>query len=71
MCIALYTIVMTSSKRKSYLDSWKKDEYRKNRQGNAFNPFWSNVPFIYPLKTSENLWLSDDFKGTLGQNGVI
>ena len=20
------------------------------------NPFWPNVPFLYPLKTSENLW---------------
>ena len=26
-------------------------------------PFQANVPFIYPLKTSENLWFSDVFRG--------
>ena len=25
----------------------------------AVNPFVPNVPFLRPLKTSENLWLSD------------
>ena len=28
----------------------------------AFNPFKSSVTFLYPLKTSENLWFSDDFR---------
>ena len=27
------------------------------------NPFQANVPFLYPLKTSENLWFSDVFRG--------
>ena len=40
-----------------------------------FNPFSTNVPLLYPLKTSENLWFSDVFKGyrsgTLVENGLI
>ena len=36
--------------------------------------FQPNVPFLNPLKTSENLWFSDIFRGyrneTLGENGV-
>ena len=27
------------------------------------NPFESSVTFLYPLKTSENLWFSDVFRG--------
>ena len=27
------------------------------------NPFQANTPFLYPLKTSENLWFSDVFRG--------
>ena len=27
------------------------------------NPFHTNVPFLYPLKTSENLWFFDVFRG--------
>ena len=27
------------------------------------NPFQANVLLLYPLKTSENLWFSDDFRG--------
>ena len=27
------------------------------------NPFVPNVPFLYPLKTSENLWFSNVFRG--------
>ena len=27
------------------------------------NPFKSNVTFLYPLETSENLWFSDVFRG--------
>ena len=42
---------------------------------NTFNPFQANVPFLYPLKTSENLWFSEVFrgyrKGTLAWNGLI
>ena len=40
-----------------------------------FNPFLSNIPFIYPLKTSENKRFSDVFrgykKGTLETNGLM
>ena len=36
--------------------------------------FQPNVPFLNPLKTSENLWFSDIFRGyrneTLGENGL-
>ena len=39
------------------------------------NLFQVNVVFLYPLKTSENLWFSDVFrgyrKGTLTWNGLI
>ena len=38
------------------------------------NPFLTNVPLLYPLKTSENLRFSDDFRGyrggTLVENGL-
>ena len=38
------------------------------------NPFSTNVPFLNPLKTSENLWFSDIFRGfssgTLVGNGL-
>ena len=40
-----------------------------------FNPFSTNVPLLYPLKTLEDLWFSDAFKGyrsgTLVQKGLI
>ena len=40
-----------------------------------FNPFRTNVPLLYPLKTSEKLQFPDVFKGyrsgTLVQNGLI
>ena len=39
------------------------------------NPFSTNVPLLYPLKTSENLRFSDVFRGyrieTLVENGLI
>ena len=39
------------------------------------NPFSTNVPFLYPLKISENLRFSDVFRGyrsvTLVENGLI
>ena len=38
------------------------------------NPFERNIPFLYLLKTSENLWFFDIFRGykngTLGKNGL-
>ena len=38
-------------------------------------PVGSSVTFLYPLKTSENLWFSDVFRGygnmTLGLNGLM
>ena len=45
----------------------------KSREKHGFNPFLANVPILYPLETSENLWLSIVFRGykmgTLGRNG--
>ena len=39
------------------------------------NLFLANVPILYPLKTSENLWFSGVFRGcqmgTLARNGLI
>ena len=39
------------------------------------NPLLPDVLFLYPLKTSENLWFSDVFRGykngTPGSNGLI
>ena len=38
------------------------------------NTFSTNVPLLYPLKTSENLWFSDAFRryrsGTLVENAL-
>ena len=28
-----------------------------------FNPFQSNFPLLYPLKTSETFWFSEVFRG--------
>ena len=43
--------------------------------GKVFNPFSTNVPLLYSLKTSENGRLSDVFRGyrsgTLVENGLI
>ena len=40
----------------------------------SINPFSTNVPLLYPLKTSENLRFSDVFRGyrsgTLVKNGL-
>ena len=40
-----------------------------------FNPYFPNVTFLYPLKTSENPRFSDVFRGyrnvTLGEYGLI
>ena len=33
------------------------------------NPFKSSVPFLYPVKTSENPWFSDVFMGY--KNGTL
>ena len=27
------------------------------------NPFYANLPFLYPLKTTENPWFSGIFRG--------
>ena len=39
------------------------------------NPFLTNAPILYPLKTPENLWFSDAFRGykmgTLARNGLM
>ena len=41
----------------------------------AINPFSTNVPLLYPLRTSKNLRFSDIFRGyksgTLAENGLI
>ena len=34
-----------------------------NDSNNCMNPFHATGPFLYPLKSSENLWFSDDFRG--------
>ena len=42
---------------------------------NVINPFLTNVPLLYPLKTSENSRFSAIFRGyrsgTLVENGLI
>ena len=46
-----------------------------NSQNTLLNPFSTNVPFLYALKTSENLRVSDVFRGyrsgTLVDDGLI
>ena len=41
----------------------------------SINPSLANVPILYPLKTSENLWFSGVFRGykigTLARNGLM
>ena len=41
----------------------------------SVNPFSTNIPFLYPLKASENLWFSNIFRGyksgTLVENGLM
>ena len=41
---------------------------------NSINPFHADVIFLYPLKTSENLWFSDVFReyrnGTIAWQGL-
>ena len=49
--------------------------YRLHSSDYLINPFSANVPPLYPLKTSENLRLSDVFgggyrSGTLVENGL-
>ena len=34
-----------------------------NLQKKLFNPFQASAPLLYPLKTSENFWLSDVLVG--------
>ena len=36
--------------------------------GKAVNPYQANFPFLRPLKTSENLWFSDVFRGYSSDN---
>ena len=56
-----------------------KKEYLRANKGKFMtkesNAFKANVPFLCPLKTSENLWFSDAFmgyrNGKLAQNGLI
>ena len=42
-----------------FIDSYKKQ----------CNPFQANIPFLYPLKVSENLWFSRVFRGY--RNGIL
>ena len=37
---------------------------------NVFNPFHANLPVIYPLEKSENLWFSDIFRGYRNRKSV-
>ena len=34
-----------------------------SQQAKHINPFQANVPILYPLETSENLWFSEVFQG--------
>ena len=38
-------------------------DVRLNQIKNLINPFYATGLFLYPRKTSENLWFSDVFKG--------
>ena len=44
------------------------------KKKHGVKPFSTNIPFLYPLKTSENLRVSDVFRGyrggTLVENGL-
>ena len=58
----------------SYVISFCKKIFNCIKYLQLLNPFQANVPFLYPLKTLENLRLSDVFrgyrKGALAWNGL-
>ena len=43
---------------------------KPEKKPNSFNPFSTNVPLLYPLKTSENRRFFDVFSGKLLENGL-
>ena len=45
------------------MNSFKRSYWDYSEQEILFNPFSTNVPLLYPLKTSENLRFSDVFRG--------
>ena len=53
---------------------WLKEHY-KILNHSVINPFQANIPILYPLKTTENLYFSGIFRGykmgTLAWNGLI
>ena len=54
-------------------EKWSCHE-KKNKTWWLINPYSPNITFMYPLKTSENLWFSGVFMGyknvTLGEYGL-
>ena len=68
----------TDNKNSEYGHFSRSDRKRslaRNAWNITINPFVPNAPFLYPLKTSENLTVSDVFrgsrKGASGTNGLI
>ena len=57
-----------------FQDEEKEKRLEQLKQKVSCNPYSSNVTFLYPLKTSENLLFSDIFRGyrnvTLGEYGL-
>ena len=49
-----------SFKDRETMETFSKEEHFITE---TINPFYSNVTFLYPQKTSENLWFSDVFRG--------
>ena len=44
-------------------DIWAVAEIPMITELGIFNPFWPNVPFLYPLKTSENQGFTNVIRG--------
>ena len=49
--------------QRSHCTKWKFLVYFMKESCNKFNLFRANVPFLYPLKSSQNQSFSDVFKG--------
>ena len=41
----------------------EREREREKSLRKSINSFHVNIPFVYPLKTSENLWFSGVFRG--------
>ena len=80
--VFLKTLSLTQCKRPMFLSSGnhlndsqcKLTDYYSIERTIALNPFCVTVPFLYPLKTSENLWVSDNsrwHRKTSGMKEII